>query len=88
MGSQQSKTASSQMAAEKLIVERLQALQVKQVAAEADDDYVRVEADEKGAKRSKYVSKTPSLSISAVEEWQHELLQDPKNRYVVPFHKS
>lgn len=82
MGAQQSKTVSSQMAAEKLIVERLKALQVKQQLSEADDDYVCVDSNEKQTKTAKYVPKSP-LSISAVEHWQHELLQDPKNRCVI-----
>jgi len=76
MGAQQSKVLENHQAAKDLIVERLEALNVS-----VDGDYIYVDGNEKQTR--KYVSKSPSLSISAVEGWQHELLQDPKNRLVV-----
>jgi bleomycin hydrolase len=83
MGAPQSKVSETQLAAKELIVERLEALQLKH---SEDGEYIYVNGNEKETR--KYVSKSPSLSISAVEGWQHELLQDPKNRLVnreVPF---
>jgi len=85
MGAQQSKSSPSQLATEKLIIERLQAFQVKQQDSD-DGEYVCIDGNEKTTR--KYVSKSPSLSISTVEEWQHELLQDPKNRYRLSLLKS
>jgi bleomycin hydrolase len=76
MGSQTSKT---EPFPNDLISERLRALQKNQPAPE-DDEYICVGNDEK--QRQKYISKSPSLSISTVEKWEHELLQDPKNRSV------
>ncbi|KAI9732968.1 MAG: hypothetical protein M1818_007401 [Claussenomyces sp. TS43310] len=85
MGAQQSK-ASAETAAinEKLVIERLQALQMRpKTRTGIDDDengeYVCVEkAETKAARR--YVPQQPDLAVAKVKEWEHELLQDPKNR--------
>ena len=82
MGAEQSKP--SQLAAENLIVERLKALQLKHQVTD-DGEYICIDNNEK--RTTKYLSKSPSLSISTVEEWQHELLQDPKNRSAPPFRR-
>jgi bleomycin hydrolase len=79
MGGQQSKFPPSQLANEKLIIERLQALQMREHVSE-DGEYICVDGNEK---QRQYVSKSPSLSVSTVKRWEHELLQDPKNRLVV-----
>lgn len=76
MGVQQSKIPPSQLANEKLIIERLQALQMRGHVSE-DGEYVYVDGNEK---QRQYISKSPSLSVSTVKSWEHELLQDPKNR--------
>lgn len=74
MGANQSKTP---LPNEKLIIERLRALEVK----DQSDDYVQV--DEKALARSASINfKAPwtAVSVSEIEHWEHELLQDPKNR--------
>jgi hypothetical protein len=78
MGGQQSRSSQGELANEKLIIERLQALQTKDRASD-DGEYVCIDGREKPRQ---YVSSSAGLSISAVKEWEHELLQDPKNRYV------
>ena len=77
MGSQQSKTSQSPLANEKLIIERLQALQMREHVSE-DGEYIRIDGNEK---QRQHVSKSPSLLVSHVKRWEHELLQDPKNRF-------
>jgi hypothetical protein len=76
MGANQSKTP---IANEKLIIERLGVLEIKD---RSDNDYVHV--DEKAVKGSKTHFRAPwtAVSVSDVEHWEHELLQDPKNRHV------
>lgn len=78
MGGQQSRPSQSQLANEKLIIERLQALQAKDRTPD-DGEYVCVGGDEKPRP---YVSRSAGLSISALKQWEYELLQDPKNRWV------
>jgi bleomycin hydrolase len=75
MGANQSKTP---IANEKLIVERLRALEIKD---QSDNDYVQV--DEKVVKGSTHFrAPWTAVSVSDVGQWEHELLQDPKNRHV------
>jgi bleomycin hydrolase len=82
MGAEQSKPTPETLIREKLIVERVQALSVQdRITQHVDDEYVRVDTDEK--KVTKHVSLNPTLSASAVGKWQYELLQDPKNRSVL-----
>ncbi len=77
MGVNQSK---SPLPNEKLVIERLRALEVK------DDEYVQV--DEKALVGASTGFKAPwtSLSTSELENWEHKLLQDPKNRLVCHLH--
>ena len=67
---------------EKLVIERLRALELNNTD---NDDYVHV--DEKdaihGSKKS-FRAPWTTLGIDEVEHWEHELLQDPKNRYLYP----
>lgn len=77
MGAHQSKPTAGAELDEKLIMQRVQALQLKSHEFQ-EDDYVQVE---KGERSSKYTSTSTGLSISGLERWEHELLQDPKNRY-------
>jgi hypothetical protein len=76
MGGQQSKISEGRVAGEKLIIERLQALQMKDKIAD-NGEYVHIEGNEK---RRQYVSESPGISVSTIKQWEHELLQDPKNR--------
>jgi len=64
---------------EKLVIERLRALEIKD---QSDNDYVQVDEKAIGAssKNSKFRAPWTAVSISSVEEWEHQLLQDPKNR--------
>jgi bleomycin hydrolase len=79
MGVNQSK---SQIPNEKLVIERLRALQAKD---QADSEYVQV--DEKVWKGASSHFKAPwtALSTTELEHWEHELLTDPKNRYAFLF---
>ena len=79
MGSNNSKAAPSLN--EKLLAERLRALQVKD---EADNEFVHV--NEKDA-QSSCDFQTPwcGLSTSEIRQWAEELLDDPKNRSRLPF---
>jgi bleomycin hydrolase len=69
MGATQSKEP---IAGEKLLIERLRALEVRD-----DNEYVHV--DEKETK--KFKAPWTAVSVSDIEHWEHELFQDPKNRY-------
>jgi len=77
MGGNQSKTP---IVNEKLVIDRLRALEIKD---QADSDYVHV-GEKDVARPAKKSFKAPwtNLSVSDVEHWEHELLQDPKNRLV------
>ncbi len=78
MGANQSKTP---LQNEKLVIERLRAMEIK----DQSDDYVQV--DEKalsGSSKSRSRAPWTAVSVSEVENWEHELLQDPKNRYSCP----
>jgi len=83
MGGNQSKVSQSQLTNEKLIVERFQALQTKEPFL-VDSEYVCIDGYEK---QRQYASSSAGLSISAIKHWEHELLQDPKNRYARLFHQ-
>lgn len=77
MGANQSKAP---VINEKLVIERLRALEL----SGADNDYDFVEVDEKDSSSTKkYRAPWTNLSISEIEHWEHELLQDPKNRFVL-----
>jgi hypothetical protein len=78
MGANQSKTPLSN---EKLVIERLRALEIKD---QADNDYVHVDEKDvsKPIKSIRYKAPWTTLSVDEVEHWEHELLQDPKNRSV------
>lgn len=74
MGANTSKVAQAPLVNEKLIIERLRAMDLKD---QADNDFVHVE---KGGMDASWRHKQSTLSSSEVEEWEHQLLQDPKNR--------
>ncbi|TAQ83317.1 hypothetical protein B7494_g8358 [Chlorociboria aeruginascens] len=75
MGANQSKAP---LVNEKLIVERLRALEIKD---EADSEYIHVnEKNPSRASQNHVKAPWASVSISDVGQWEHELLQDPKNR--------
>jgi bleomycin hydrolase len=81
MGGNQSKVSQSQLASEKIIIERLQALQIKE-SSSADSEYVCIDSNKKQRRHS---SSSAGLSVSIIKHWEHELLQDPKNRFVEAF---
>lgn len=72
MGASQSKLPEP-IVQEKL-AERLQALLVKDLQQESEKDYVYVDQVQK-LSPSEY---SPTISISAAEQWEKELLEDPK----------
>jgi bleomycin hydrolase len=69
-------TQSTPIASEKLLIERLRALEVKD-----DNEYVHI--DEKTVVGTKKEFKAPwtAVSVSDIGKWEHELFEDPKNRY-------
>jgi hypothetical protein len=70
MGGQQSKPIQD----EKLAVAQLRRLTI-------EDSTRQHEYNESEKQPRKYVpSESSSLTVDTVEEWQHRLLQDPKNR--------
>jgi bleomycin hydrolase len=78
MGGNQSKISQSQLANEKIIIERLQALQTKE-SYFVDSDYVCIGSN---GKQRRYAATATGLSITTIKHWEHELLEDPKNRLV------
>ena len=76
MGTNQSKTP---LLNEKLVIERLRALELKD-GADNDYEYVDVEEKDEAAKKKAFRAPWNNLSVGEVETWEHELLQDPKNR--------
>jgi len=72
MGASQSKLPEP-IVQEKL-AERLQALLVKDTQHESEKDYVYIEQEQR-LSSSKY---SPTVSISTAEQWEKELLEDPK----------
>ncbi len=72
MGASQSKLPEP-IIQEKL-AERLQALLVKDLQQESERDYVYIDQEQK-LLPSEY---SPTVSISAAEQWERELLEDPK----------
>ncbi len=74
MGASQSKLPEP-IIQEKL-AERLQALLVKDTQQELEKDYVHVDQEQK-LSTLRY---SPTVSISAAEQWEKELLEDPKVR--------
>merc|ERR1712093_312394 len=74
MGANQSTSALSN---EKLVIERLRAMEIK----DQSEDYIEV--DEKalsGSSKTRFKAPWTAVSISEVGQWEHELLQDAKNR--------
>lgn len=76
MGVNQSKVPISN---EKFVIERLRALEIKD---QADSDYVHVDEKDaiKPARSIRYKAPWTTLNVDEVGHWEHELLQDPKNR--------
>lgn len=71
------------IANEKLIVERLRAMQL-QDKDNADSEYVHVDEKAMGkGQASRTRAPWTTLSIEEVGDWEHELLQDPKNKLVL-----
>ena len=78
MGSAQSAPAPSEAVVREKLVERLQAMQVKDKLRqqEVEKGYVQVDRDLPPA----YQPMSQTVSISTTEQWEKELLEDPKNR--------
>ena len=71
MGASQSKLPEPVI--EEKLMERLRALEVKESRVETEKDYVYV--DDQTSPQTKYSS---TVSISTAEQWEKELLEDPK----------
>ena len=71
MGASQSKLP--EPIVEEKLVERLRALDMKESRAEAEKDYVYVDDS-----KPSHIRYSPTVSISTAEQWEHELLEDPK----------
>jgi bleomycin hydrolase len=63
---------------EKLVIERLRAFQLEDTE-QVESDYVHIDEKAIGGTTLRR-SQSTTLSISEVEHWEHELLQDPKNK--------
>ncbi|EXJ82850.1 bleomycin hydrolase [Capronia epimyces CBS 606.96] len=80
MGNSQSSSAANESAAvEKMLVQQLQNLRTRDKIRqlEVEREYIHVDA-EKGIPQA--YSADPTLSVKTAEEWEKELLADPKNR--------
>lgn len=71
MGAAQSKLPDPVV--EERLTERLHALEVKESAFEAEQDYVYV-----NDQRTPQIMYSPTVSINIAEQWETELMQDPK----------
>ena len=71
MGASQSKLPEPVI--EEKLLERLRALEVKESRVESEKDYVYL--DDHKIPQKDY---SPSVSISTTEQWEKELLDDPK----------
>lgn len=84
MGAYQSKLSSEPTAYEKLVIDRLRALQLEE---QNDGDYICVSRPDTNPVSEKTIvnineSRRPeALSVPLVGKWQETLLSDPKNRY-------
>ena len=86
MGSQQSKPALEVAAHEKAVLERLRSMQLESKTG-ADEGYVYVDngaeaLNEKASSRATpLMREAEDLSVEQLQEWQKQLLEDPKNRF-------
>jgi bleomycin hydrolase len=80
MGANQS-TAALSVSKEKLLLDRLRALELK---GSADNEYVHVSSEKEPVRNSNFKAPWVSLSVPDLGKWEYELLQDPKNRYTLP----
>lgn len=83
MGANQS-SAALPVSKEKLLLERLRALELKA----SDNEYVHVSSEKDPVKHTQFKAPWLSLSVSEVGRWEHELLQDPKNRSTLSHPRS
>ena len=79
MGNSQSSSKLNEPAVERILVEQLASLRMRDALhqREVEHEYIQVES-EKGIPRS--YSTDPSLDVKSVSEFEKELLADPKNR--------
>lgn len=63
---------------EKLVIERLRDLQLQDPEQTQTDDFIHIDE-----KRTHFRAPWTSLSADEIGDWEHALLQDPKNRYVL-----
>lgn len=79
MGNSQSSSTVNEPAVEQMLVQQLQNLRTRDKIRqqEIEKEYIHVDS-EKGIPQS--YSADPSLSVKEAEEWEKELLADPKNR--------
>ncbi|ORY13049.1 bleomycin hydrolase-like protein [Clohesyomyces aquaticus] len=77
MGASNSKV--SEVAIQEKLVERLQALQMRSDTQVVDKDYVYING-EAPPRYTPIVSHKPDVSAVAIQEWEKELMADPKNR--------
>ena len=57
--------------------ERVRALELQRMRKEPEKDYVYVQ-EEDGDEPTISISSSPTVSISTTEQWEKELMQDPK----------
>lgn len=79
MGASQSKLPEPVI--EEKLLERLRALEVRESRVESEKDYVYLD-DQKTPQKSY----SPTVSISTTEQWEKELLDDPKVAFELTIH--
>lgn len=57
--------------------ERIRALEVQKAKQEPEKDYVYVQG-ENNNEPTEPISPSPTISINTTEQWEKELMQDPK----------
>ena len=57
--------------------ERVRALELQRTRKEPERDYVYVQ-EEESDEPTELISSSPTVSIDTMEQWEKELMQDPK----------
>lgn len=84
MGANNTKVAEKPIVNEKFVIERLRAMEIEE---QSENEYVYIEGKcsrsmPLNAARIEWKREPSTLSASDIEQWQHKLLEDPKNRFV------
>ena len=78
-------SAQSSMSLQEL-EERIRALELQRTSREPEKDYVYVQ-EEGGDGSTEPIPSSPTISIKTTEQWEKELMQDPKVSMRQPKHR-